>query len=52
MLSIIDEITEGRGANFFVFTDRAQLADSSPPAVDWMTAKGGKVRLHGGWLRC
>jgi len=45
MLSVVDEITEGRGSNFFLFVDRATLAASDPLSVEWTTGKGEMVRL-------
>lgn len=45
MLSLVDEITEGRESNFFLFTDRATLAVSNPLDVEWTTGKGELVRL-------
>jgi len=45
MLAVIDEITEGRGSNFFLFVDRETLAASDPLSVEWTTGKGVRVRL-------
>jgi len=45
MLTTIDEITEGRGSNFFLFVDRARLAVSNPLNVEWVSGKGERVRL-------
>lgn len=45
MLAVVDEITEGRGTNFFLFVDRNTLAASDPLSVEWTTGKGETVRL-------
>ena len=45
MLAVVDEITEGRGSNFFLFVDRQTLAASDPLSVEWTTGKGKRVRL-------
>ena len=45
MLAVVDEITEGRGTNFFLFVDRDTLAVSDPLSVEWTTGKGESVRL-------
>jgi hypothetical protein len=45
MLATIDEITEGRGSNFFLFADRAQLEMSDVLDTLWITGKRERVRL-------
>jgi hypothetical protein len=45
MLSVVDELTEGRGTNFFLFVDRKTLAGSDPLSVEWVSGKGERVRL-------
>ena len=45
MLSVVDEITEGKGTNFFLFIDRASLAASDPLRAEWLSGKGETVRL-------
>ena len=40
MLSVVDEITEGKGSNFFLFIDRETLGASNPLDVEWTTGKG------------
>jgi hypothetical protein len=45
MLSVVDELTEGRETNFFVFVDRQALAASDPLSVEWTTGKRERVRL-------
>lgn len=45
MLSVVGEITEGRGSNFFLFIDREKLVASDPLGVEWTTGKGQSVRL-------
>ena len=47
MRRIVDELTEGRGSNFFLFVDRATLAASNPLDVEWVTGKGMVVKLTG-----
>ena len=45
MLSIVDEITEGRGTNFFIFADRTALACNSGLDVSWTSGKNQNVTL-------
>ncbi len=45
MLAAVDEITEGRGSNFFLFTDQAQLATSDPLSVEWISGKRQRIKL-------
>ena len=45
MLAVVDEITEGKGTNFFLFVDRKTLAASDPLSVEWTTGKRETVRL-------
>ena len=45
MLAVVDEITEGRGTNFFLFVDRKRLAASDPLGAEWTSGKGERVRL-------
>jgi hypothetical protein len=45
MLATIDEITEGRGSNFFLFADRERLTASNPLNIEWVSGKGERVRL-------
>jgi hypothetical protein len=45
MLSVVDELTEGRGTNFFLFVDRDSLAASDPLSAEWTTGKGERIRL-------
>jgi len=44
MLATVDEITDGRGSNFFLFTNRGQL-EAGPLDMEWVTGKGMKVKL-------
>lgn len=46
MLAIVDEITTGRGTNFFVFIDREKMKGKNVLEVRWLTAKGAEVKLH------
>ena len=45
MLAVVDELTEGKGSNFFLFVDRKTLATSDPLSVEWTTGKGVAVKL-------
>jgi hypothetical protein len=45
MLRVVDEITEGRGTNFFLFIDQPTLAAGDPLDVSWMSGKRQPVRL-------
>jgi hypothetical protein len=45
MLGAIDQITEGKGSNFFLFTDRASIADRDPLGVTWTSGKRQAVKL-------
>jgi hypothetical protein len=45
MLESLKRITESRGSNIFLFTDEAALAACNPLDLEWMSGKGGLVRL-------
>lgn len=45
MLSVVDDLTEGRGSNFFLFVDKGTLKASDRLNVEWTTGKGERVRL-------
>lgn len=45
MLCAVDEITAGKGSNFFLFTDRSELKCDSVLSARWTTAKRQSVRL-------
>jgi hypothetical protein len=45
MLAVVDELTEGKGSNFFLFVDRKTLSTSDPLSVEWTTGKGSAVKL-------
>jgi hypothetical protein len=45
MLAALDGITNGRGSNVFLFTDRTMLAASNPLDLNWMSGKREVVRL-------
>jgi len=46
MLRAVDEITAGKGSNFFLFAPRELLVDISPLDVVWKTGKGDTVKLE------
>src|SRR5712671_2919061 len=45
MRSVVDQITEGRGTNFFVFIDQETLRAENPLDAEWVTGKGEHIRL-------
>jgi hypothetical protein len=45
MIATVRTITEGRGSNFFLFTDRGTLTASDALGVEWLSGKGESVRL-------
>jgi protein involved in plasmid replication-relaxation len=45
MLVALSKITEGRGTNMFLFADQSQLVGSNPLEIDWVSGRGGKVRI-------
>jgi len=45
MLSVVDEMTEGKGSNFFLFIDRAKLETTNPLDAEWTTGKGECISL-------
>ena len=45
MLTALNVITDGKGSNLFLFTDKAALAANNPLDVHWMSGKGELVRL-------
>jgi hypothetical protein len=45
MLATVDEITDGRGSNFFLFAEQAKFYGRSPLEVSWTTGKREPVRL-------
>ena len=45
MLSAIDQITGGKGSNFFLLTDKAALAAANPLEVEWTSGKRTAVKL-------
>ena len=45
MLEALNAITDGRGSKMFLFLDQASLAASNPLDVQWLTGKGGRMRL-------
>jgi hypothetical protein len=47
MISAIDQITGGKGSNFFLFTDQGSLAAGNPLEIEWASGKRMSVRLTG-----
>ena len=45
MLSVVGELTQGRGSAFFLFGHAAQLHDADPLGVAWASGKRQPVRL-------
>lgn len=45
MLDALDEITEGKGSNIFLFIDEGTLAASSPLDASWLTGKREGIRI-------
>jgi hypothetical protein len=45
MLRAVDQITDGKGSNFFLFVDRQPLAGGNPLDVEWVSGKRTAVRL-------
>jgi DNA-binding PadR family transcriptional regulator len=45
MLSAVDQITGGKGSNFFLFVDRPALTAGDPLEVEWTSGKRAAVRL-------
>jgi len=45
MLSAVDQNTDGKGPNFFLFIDRKVLAAGDPLDVEWMSGKRTQLRL-------
>jgi hypothetical protein len=47
MLAALRTITDGKGSNMFLFADQSHFSGSNPLKMDWMTGRGGRVRLTG-----
>jgi DNA-binding transcriptional ArsR family regulator len=45
MIEALEEITDGRGSNVFLFTDRETLTASNPLDLKWISGKRGAVRV-------
>jgi len=45
MIDIVNEITGGRGSNFFLFVDRPTLTEHDPLSAAWTSGKGALVGL-------
>lgn len=45
MIDAVNEITEGKGSNFFLFAEKSRFNKSSPLDAQWTSGKGEFVRL-------
>jgi len=45
MLAAIEQITGGKGSNFFLLIDKPMLAASDPLEVEWTSGKRNAVKL-------
>jgi len=45
MIDAVNEITDGKGSNFFLFGEKTRLAGTSPLDVQWTSGKGELVSL-------
>ena len=45
MLAAIEQLTGGKGSNFFLLTDKARFATGNPLEVEWTSGKRMAVRL-------
>jgi hypothetical protein len=45
MVEAVEEITDGKGSNFFLFLDQEALQTSNPLEAPWLSGKGETVRL-------
>jgi hypothetical protein len=45
MLRALDQVTDGRGSNLFLFIDRPTLAAADPLEVEWVSGKRQAVKL-------
>jgi hypothetical protein len=45
MVGVVRSITEGRRSKLFLFSDRTALNAGNPVRIEWITGKGGHVRL-------
>jgi hypothetical protein len=45
MLSAVDQVTGGRGSNFFLFVDRSALSQGGPLQTQWLSGKRRATKL-------
>lgn len=45
MIDAVNEITDGKGSNFFLFAEKSRLSKRSPFDVTWTTGKGDLIKL-------
>jgi hypothetical protein len=45
MIGALEGITDGRGSNMFLFTDRAKLTEGNPLDLEWVSGKRDVVRI-------
>jgi len=45
MIDAVNEITNGKGSNFFMLAEASRFRECSPIDVPWTTGKGELVRL-------
>jgi plasmid stabilization system protein ParE len=45
MLAAVEQITGGKGSNFFLFTDKGSLAAGNPLEIEWTSGKRNGVKL-------
>lgn len=45
MLDAVNEVTDGKGSNFFLFAEKSRLSEQLPIGVQWTTGKGELIRL-------
>jgi hypothetical protein len=45
MVGAVRSITEGRGSNFFLFSNWDNLAATNPLQAEWVSGKGQQVRI-------
>jgi hypothetical protein len=45
MLEAVNDVTEGKGSNFFLFGTFEALSVTSPLDVEWISGKSQRVRL-------
>jgi hypothetical protein len=45
MIDAVNEVTNGKGSNFFLFAEKSRLSGRSPLDVQWTSGKGELVHL-------